>query len=65
MCDEAFSIDPFILKYYLDRYKSQEMCDKAVYNFLPTTTFIPDRFVTSKMIKKLYNALFADDDILF
>ena len=34
-------------------------------NLLSTLKFVSDWFVTSKMIKKLYNALFADDDILF
>ena len=65
MCDRAFSEDPFILKYFLDRYKTQEMCDIAVDNFLPTLKFAPDWFVRRKMIKKLYNALFTDDKILF
>ena len=39
-------------------------CDKAVDNFLPVLTFVLDWFVTSKMIKKLHNALSADDGIL-
>ena len=55
MCDKAFSEDPFMLKYCFDRCKTQEMCDKAV----------DDWFITNKMIKKLYRALFSDDDILF
>ena len=29
------------------------MCDKAVDDFLPTLNFVPDWFVTSRMIKKL------------
>ena len=33
--------------------------------FLPTLTFVSDCFVTKKMIKKLYTALFADDKVLF
>ena len=65
MCEKAFSSNLFMLKYCLDRYKTQEMCDKAVDDFLPKLKFLPDCFVTDKMIKKLYNALFADDDILF
>ena len=48
-----------------DRFKTQKMCDKAVDDFLPTWKFVPDWLVTSKMIKKLYNTVFADDDILF
>ena len=48
-----------------DRFKTQKMCDKTVDDFLPTWKFVPDWLVTSKMIKKLYNTVFADDDILF
>ena len=48
-----------------DRYKTQEMCYKAVVNFLLTLNFVPDWFTTKELIKKLYTALFADDNILF
>ena len=41
------------------------MSDKTVDDFLPTLKFVPDRFVTNKMIEKLYDALFADDNIFF
>ena len=41
------------------------MSDKTVDDFLPTLKFVPDRFVINKMIEKLYNALFADDNIFF
>ena len=41
------------------------MCDEAVDDFLPALKFVLDWFVTSKMIKKLHNALFADGDIFF
>ena len=39
------------------------MCDKAADNFLPTLKFLPDWFITSKMIKKLFNASCVDDNI--
>ena len=65
MCDKVVSEDPFMLKYSLDRYKIQEMCDKAVNAFLPTLRFVPDRFVTYKMLEKLDDALFTNDDIIF
>ena len=42
-----------MLKYFLGRYKTQEMCNKVVGDFLPTLKFIPDWFVTNKMIKTL------------
>ena len=41
------------------------MCDEAVANSLAALKFIPNWFVTSKMIKKLYTAdvLFCCDEI--
>ena len=56
MCDKIVSDDPFQLKYCHETYKTQKMCNKAVYDFLPALKalkFVPDWFVTSKMIKKL------------
>ena len=43
----------------------QIMCDEAVDDCLAAVKFIPDWFVTSKMLEKLANALHAGDDILF
>ena len=54
-----------MLKYYLDRYKTERMCDKAVDDFLITLKFVTDWFVTSAAIKNFHNALFTDDDIFF
>ena len=51
-----------MLNYCLGRCKTQKTCDKAVHNFLPALKFVPDGFVTFKMVK---NSLFADDDVLF
>ena len=65
MCDKAVSNDSFMLKYYLYRYKTQETCDKVIDDFLPASKFVLNWFVTNKMIKKLHNASFAGDDILF
>ena len=48
MCDKVVSEDPFILKCCLDRYKTQEICNKAADAFLPTLKFIHDWFVTNK-----------------
>ena len=64
MCDRAVSEDPFHLKYGFDRHKTQGMCDIAVDDFLPALKFVADWFVTGKIIKKLHDALFSDDDIL-
>ena len=44
----------FLLKYCLYKYKTHEMCDKAVDAFLPPSEFAPNYFVTKKMLEKLY-----------
>ena len=41
------------------------MCDEAVDNFLAALKLIPDWFVTSKIIKNLFTALYADENILY
>ena len=41
------------------------MCNKAVDDFLTGLKFVPDWFATSKMIKKLVTALYADTNILY
>ena len=62
---KVVSEEPFMLKYGLDRYKTQEMCDKVADAFLPTLKFVPDWPVTNEMIKNLYNALFAEYVLFF
>ena len=41
------------------------MCDEAVDDFPEASKLIPDLFVTSKMIKELFTALYADENILY
>ena len=41
------------------------MCDEAVDDSLAALKFIPDWFVTSKMIKTLITDVYADDNILY
>ena len=41
------------------------MCDGAVDDCLAALKFVPDWFVTSKMIKILFIAFYADEDILY
>ena len=65
MCDKAVSKDPFMLKYCLDSYMTQEMWDQTVSDFLLALQFVPDWFVTNKMLEKFNDALFADDDMNF
>ena len=64
MCGKIVPDDPFELKYCHDKYKTQKICNKAVYDFLPTLKFVLGWFVTSKMIKKLLTALYEDNNIL-
>ena len=40
------------------------MCNKAADDFLPALKFVPCWFVTSKIIKRLLTALYADENIL-
>ena len=57
MCDRFVSEDTFLKVYCPDKYKTQRMCDEAVDDYLAALKIIPDWLVTSKMIKKLFNAL--------
>ena len=40
------------------------MCDKPVDNSLAALKLVTDSFVTSKMVEKLYTALYADENML-
>ena len=64
MYDRIVSEDPFMLVYCPEKYKTQRMCDEAVDDYLAALKFICDWFVTSKMIKKLLIASYANDNIL-
>ena len=64
MCGKAVSNDPFMLNNYLNRCKTQEISHNVVDDFLPALKFVPDWCVTSKMIEKLDDALFANDDVI-
>ena len=65
MCDSVLSEDPFLIVYFLDKYITQKMCDDAVGDSLATLKLIPYWPVTSKMIKGLFTALYADENILY
>ena len=56
-----------MLKYCPDKhkYKTREMCDKAVDFCLITLKLVCDWFVTNKMLEKLNNSLFCNVDICF
>ena len=42
MCDRVFSEDTFMIKYCLDRYKTQNMSHEAVYDCLSALKFASD-----------------------
>ena len=51
--------------YFPDKYINQRICDEAVDDSLAALKLIPDWLVTSKLIKKLYTALYTYKNILF
>ena len=65
MVEKAVFNESFMLKYCVDRYKTQKMCGKVVDDFLSALKFVADWLVTRKMIEKLHSTLFAEDDIFF
>ena len=65
MCDRVVSEDPFLIVYCSDTYKTQRMCNQANDDSLAALKLILDWFVKSKMIKELYAALYADENILY
>ena len=60
MSDEIISGDIFPIRYVSDQYKTQQMCDKAVDDFLTALKFVPDWFVTNVIIKIYFTALHVD-----
>ena len=65
MCDRIISDDPFSIICVPDQYKTQQMCDKAVDDCLAALKLFPDWFGTSKKIKILFTALYANENILY
>ena len=65
LCDRVVSEDPFLRIYCPGKYKTQRVCNEAVVDSLATLKLIPDWLVTSKMIKNIYNALYAYENILY
>lgn len=53
MCDQVVSEYPFLLNYCPDRYKTHEMCNKALDLCLLAIKFVADWFLTSKMFQIL------------
>ena len=41
------------------------MCDNDINDSLALLKFLPDRFLTNKMFKKLFTTLYGDENILY
>ena len=46
MYDKIISENPVSLRYVLDQYKTQQMCSRAVDDYLTALKLVPDWFVT-------------------
>ena len=65
MCDKTVFKEHFMLKHCSDKYKTQKMCVKAVDSYLLTLKFVPYWFVMSKMLEKLDNSVFTNEEIFY
>ena len=63
MSDRVVFEDPFFIVYCPDKYKTQRMYDETADN--TQLKLDHDWFVTSKVIKKLFTALYTDENILY
>ena len=64
-CDRVVSGGLFFIVYCPGRYKAQRMSDESVDDILATLKFIPDWFVTSKILEKSDIPLHANNDMVF
>ena len=65
MFHRVFYEDSFLIVYCPGKYINQTMCDETVDDSLAALKLILDQFVKSKMISKLFTALYADENILY
>ena len=65
MFDRVVSDDLFLTVHCPDKHITHKLCDEAVDDSIATWKLIPNWFVTCKMIKKLFTALYADENILY
>ena len=65
MCDRVVSENLFLILYCPDKYITQKMCDEPVDDSLATLQLIRNWFLASKIIKKLFSTLYADQNILY
>ena len=65
ICDMLVSLYPFLIVHYSNKYITQRMCDEAANDSLASLKLTPDWFVTTKMTRKVFAALYTDDGLLF
>ena len=65
MCDRVVSEDAYFIVNCPNRYKTQRMFDEAGDDCAAASKFIPDWFVTSKILENFDKALQANDDTFF
>ena len=65
MCDRGSHKDHFFIVFCSDKYKTSAMCDEAVDDSIAALKLILDWFVTSKMVKELFKALYPRENILY
>ena len=63
VCDKDVSKEHLILKYCLDRRKTQKLSNKAVVACLLALKFVPDWVATSKILEILDDIVFSNKDI--
>ena len=65
MNGKVVSEDHFSIVCSPNKYITQQVCDVVANDSLAALKLIPDWFVTSKMIKKPFTALYLDENILY
>ena len=65
ICDKADNRCFLYFIYCPYTCKTKRMCDEAVDDCLTALKFIPDWFVTNKMLEKFHDAVNAKDDVIF
>ena len=65
MCDRDFRKDHFCIVFCSDKHRTPTMCDEAVDDSIGALKLILDWFVTSKIIKELFTALYPHENILY
>ena len=64
MCYRVVSEDLYLIVYCSDQYNFQIMCNITADYSAAALKLIPNWFVTSKMMKNLFNALYTDESFL-